>query len=90
MQNIKIAVIGLGYVGLPLAVEFAQKFPTLGFDISQTRVEQLNQGFDSTLEVDNDYLASVISETGFRVTTSIEDISYKMDKKRRYAKSANY
>ena len=55
MQNIKIAVIGLGYVGLPLAVEFAQKFPTLGFDISQTRVEQLNQGFDSTLEVDNDY-----------------------------------
>lgn len=75
MQNIKIAVIGLGYVGLPLAVEFAQKFPTLGFDISQTRVEQLNQGFDSTLEVDNDYLASVISETGFRVTTSIEDIA---------------
>ena len=75
MQNIKIAVIGLGYVGLPLAVELAQKFPTLGFDISQTRVEQLNQGFDSTLEVDNDYLASVISETGFRVTTSIEDIA---------------
>jgi UDP-N-acetyl-D-galactosamine dehydrogenase len=75
MQNIKIAVIGLGYVGLPLAVEFAQKFPTLGFDILQTRVDELNQGFDRTLEVDNDYLATVISETGFRATTSIEDIA---------------
>lgn len=75
MENIKIAVIGLGYVGLPLAVEFAQKFPTLGFDISQTRVDELNKGFDCTLEVDKDYLASVISETGFRATTSTQDIA---------------
>ncbi|NEP80892.1 MAG: nucleotide sugar dehydrogenase [Okeania sp. SIO3B3] len=75
MQNIKIAVIGLGYVGLPLAVEFAQKFPTLGFDISRKRVDELNQGLDRTLEVENDYLAKVISETGFRATTSIEDIA---------------
>ncbi|MDY7002947.1 MAG: nucleotide sugar dehydrogenase [Cyanobacteriota bacterium] len=75
MQNIKIAVIGLGYVGLPLAVEFAQKFPTVGFDISRKRVNELNQGFDRTFEVDNDYLAKVISKTGFRVTTSIEEIA---------------
>ncbi|MDT9302516.1 MAG: nucleotide sugar dehydrogenase [Limnospira sp. PMC 1281.21] len=75
MQNIKIAVIGLGYVGLPLAVEFSQKFPTLGFDISQTRVDELNRGFDHTLEVDKDYLASVISETGFCATTSTQDIA---------------
>lgn len=75
MKNIKIAVIGLGYVGLPLAVEFAQKFPTLGFDISQTRVDELNRGFDRTLEVDKDYLASVISKTEFRATTSTEDIA---------------
>jgi UDP-N-acetyl-D-galactosamine dehydrogenase len=47
----KIAVIGLGYVGLPLAVEFGKKYPTLGFDINQTRVKELLSGHDSTLEV---------------------------------------
>jgi UDP-N-acetyl-D-galactosamine dehydrogenase len=61
MEN-KIAVIGLGYVGLPLAVEFAKKYPVLGFDIHKERVDELNTGHDRTLEVDDENLRSVISE----------------------------
>ena len=61
MSNDKIAVIGLGYVGLPLAVEFAKKFPVIGFDISQPRVAELNKGIDRTLEVEEDNLKSVIT-----------------------------
>src|SRR5690606_27947628 len=48
----KIAVIGQGYVGLPLAIEFSQYFPVLGFDINKERVQELNSGKDSTLEAD--------------------------------------
>lgn len=55
-SNKKIGVIGLGYVGLPLAVEFGKKYPTLGFDINQSRVEQLLAGHDSTLEVSDEEL----------------------------------
>jgi UDP-N-acetyl-D-galactosamine dehydrogenase len=47
----KIAIIGLGYVGLPLAVEFGKKYPTVGFDIASTRIEELKNGYDRTLEV---------------------------------------
>lgn len=61
--NKKIGVIGLGYVGLPLAVEFGKKFMTVGFDINQNRVDELNGGFDSTLEVDNVELKEVIAST---------------------------
>ena len=50
----KITVIGLGYVGLPLAVEFAKKYPTVGFDINQGRVNELNSGHDATLEVEDE------------------------------------
>ena len=56
LANLKIGVIGLGYVGLPLSVEFGKKFPTLGFDINQKRVDELLQGFDSTLECSEDEL----------------------------------
>ncbi|WP_448212554.1 Vi polysaccharide biosynthesis UDP-N-acetylglucosamine C-6 dehydrogenase TviB [Colwellia sp. MEBiC06753] len=52
----KIAIIGLGYVGLPLAVEFGKKFNTVGFDINQLRVDELNDGVDRTHEVDSDEL----------------------------------
>lgn len=52
MENYKIAVIGLGYVGLPLAIEFGKKYKVLGFDINKSRVEDLQQGIDSTLEAD--------------------------------------
>ena len=53
----KIALIGLGYVGLPLAVEFGKKYETIGFDINRARVEELKQGVDKTLEVDEAELA---------------------------------
>ena len=57
-QNEKtIAIIGLGYVGLPLAVEFGKQYPTLGFDINETRLAELHQGHDNTLEVDDAELA---------------------------------
>ena len=56
LSEAKIAVIGLGYVGLPLAVEFSKKFPTLGFDINKTRVEELKDGFDATMELSRDEL----------------------------------
>ena len=57
----KIAVIGLGYVGLPLAVEFAKQYPTVGFDINGTRVDELMNGHDRTLEVEDDDLKKVIA-----------------------------
>ena len=57
LKDIKVAVIGLGYVGLPLAVEFGKKYQTLGFDINQARINELNNGSDSTLEVSDEELA---------------------------------
>ncbi|WP_296705121.1 nucleotide sugar dehydrogenase [Algoriphagus sp.] len=60
IKDVKIAVIGLGYVGLPLAVEFAKKYPTVGFDIDSKRVEDLKSGTDHTLEVESDLLQSVL------------------------------
>ncbi len=57
LSDVKIAVIGLGYVGLPLAVEFGKKYPTVGFDINSQRVKELKQGHDFTLEVSKDELA---------------------------------
>ena len=50
-SNIQIAIIGLGYVGLPLAYEFAKKYPVVGFDINQNRLNELRTGLDHTLEV---------------------------------------
>ena len=60
MTNNKIAVIGLGYVGLPLARLFATKYPVVGFDVNESRVQALNAGHDSTLEVEDDILQSVL------------------------------
>jgi len=60
MKNIKIAIIGLGYVGLPLARLFATKYPVVGFDINKARVAELITGTDSTLEVEPDILKSVL------------------------------
>ncbi|CEA06303.1 UDP-glucose/GDP-mannose dehydrogenase-like protein [Pseudomonas saudimassiliensis] len=54
LEDIKLAIIGLGYVGLPLAVEFGKKRPVIGFDINQSRINALNEGHDSTLEVDDE------------------------------------
>ncbi len=57
-MNVKIAIIGLGYVGLPLAVEFGKKYPVLGFDINKDRIGELERGYDRTLEVDEANLKS--------------------------------
>ena len=57
LENVKLGIIGLGYVGLPLAVEFGKKYPTLGFDINSKRVGELKQGHDFTLEVSSEELA---------------------------------
>jgi len=57
LENVKLGIIGLGYVGLPLAVEFGKKYPTLGFDINTKRVDELKQGHDFTLEVSSEELA---------------------------------
>lgn len=61
IEELRIGVIGLGYVGLPLAVEFGKKIPTLGFDINQSRIQELSAGKDRTLEVDSDELAEASS-----------------------------
>ena len=55
----KICIIGLGYVGLPLAVAFAEKMPVVGFDINQDRIDELVSGYDRTLEIEDELLASV-------------------------------
>ncbi len=77
--KVKIAVIGLGYVGLPLARLFATKYPVVGFDINESRVESLRSGTDTTLEVEDDVLNEVLvdsldGEKGLYCTTSIDDI----------------
>ncbi|CAM4284543.1 Vi polysaccharide biosynthesis UDP-N-acetylglucosamine C-6 dehydrogenase TviB [Pseudoalteromonas ostreae] len=59
LTDLKIGIIGLGYVGLPLAVEFGKKYPVLGFDINQKRVDELDAGHDATLEVSDNELADV-------------------------------
>ena len=55
-ESLKLAVVGLGYVGLPLAVEFGKKRTVVGFDINPGRVQQLKDGHDATLEVEDDEL----------------------------------
>lgn len=76
MEDFKIAIIGLGYVGLPLAIEFGKKFKVLGFDISKTRVEELKQGVDHTLEAD---LAGMLEATGLRKMNSEVGLSFSYD-----------
>lgn len=73
-KEIKICVVGLGYVGLPLARLFSTKFPTIGYDINQERVNRLMQGKDDTLEVDDFLLQEAIDKNNFYCTTDIEKI----------------
>jgi UDP-N-acetyl-D-galactosamine dehydrogenase len=73
MNNTKICVIGLGYVGLPLARLFSTKYITVGFDMNQKRVDALMTGHDATLEVKDDLLQEAI-KNGFRCTSKLEDI----------------
>ncbi len=75
-ENNHIAIVGLGYVGLPLAVEFAKSRPVVGFDINENRVNQLRNGRDATLEVEDEDLKKVLSqnqsETGLFCTTDVQ------------------
>ena len=75
LKDSKIAIIGLGYVGLPLAVEFSKKYSTVGFDINKNRVNELNHGTDSTLEVDDKSLKSAL-DNGLKLSDDIESIKY--------------
>lgn len=74
MKEIKIAVIGLGYVGLPLARLFSTKYQTVGFDMNQNRVDALMGGHDATLEVSDELLHDAIDNHGFVCTTDLEKI----------------
>ena len=84
MENVKIAIIGLGYVGLPLAVEFAKKYQVIGFDIQKKRVEELKGNKDHTLEISSEQLKQVNSKSlsefksssnGLWITCNLEEIS---------------
>lgn len=77
--NKKITILGLGYVGLPLAVEFAKKFMVIGFDINEKRINELRGGVDHTLEVEDEHLKSVLAssasdEKGLFITNNLADI----------------
>lgn len=73
-MSCKIAVIGLGYVGLPLAAAFAEKYPIVGFDIQQARIDELSQAHDRTLELSSEQLQRAI-DGGMQFTTKLDDIS---------------
>ncbi len=75
LEKAKVCVIGLGYVGLPLAVEFGKKIPTVGFDINDARVDELNSGHDHTLEVEDSYLQDVLKNYDFTLTANKADIA---------------
>lgn len=79
-MNTKISIIGLGYVGLPLARLLATKYPVIGFDINQARIAELNQGHDATLEVEDNLLKDVLQpnanmEKGLFCSFNIDDIT---------------
>ena len=71
LENIKIAVIGLGYVGLPLAVEFSQKKNVIGFDVNEKRIAELKEGFDKTGELTTN---EILSAKNINFTTNIDDL----------------
>ncbi len=73
LSDVKLCIVGLGYVGLPLAVEFARKYKTIGFDLNINRVNELRHGSDSTLEVSGDELREV-SQLEF--TTDINEVAF--------------
>ena len=76
MQNLedtKLAIIGLGYVGLPLAVEFGKHYDTVGFDINQRRIDDLSAGIDHTLEVNSEELAQ---SPRLRFSSKLEDLAH--------------
>ena len=80
MSSIRIGIIGLGYVGLPLAVEFAKKYPVFGFDIKQERVDELKLAYDATLEITSEHLSCVLCKNysdaqGLYITSSSNELA---------------
>ncbi|STA70722.1 nucleotide sugar dehydrogenase [Campylobacter ureolyticus] len=73
-MSIKISVIGLGYVGLPLAVAFSDKFKVIGFDVNEKRVEELNKFNDKTLEINLEKLKNAITNNKMKLSSNIDDI----------------
>lgn len=73
MTNIKIAIIGLGYVGMPLAAAFSSKFKVFGFDLNSTRINELKSGFDRTLELDESAMKKVL-ESGMSFSSELDSI----------------
>lgn len=71
LETTKIAIVGLGYVGLPLAVEFGKRYETIGFDVNAARIDELRDGTDSTLEVDTEEMASAMR---LSFSTRLDDI----------------
>ena len=74
MKETRICVIGLGYVGLPVARLFSTRYPTIGFDVNRQRTAGLMAGHDSTLEVADELLQEAIAKHGFRCTSDLDDI----------------
>ena len=74
-MKVKIGIIGLGYVGLPLAVEFSNKYKTTGYDINKKRINELNNGVDSTLEVSTENLNKALSNNLF-LSSKIDDLTH--------------
>ena len=73
MQN-KIAIIGLGYVGLPLAHAFSFKYPVVGFDIAQWRIDELKSGYDRTQELSKEQMQEAL-DNNMEFTTNLDDIA---------------
>ena len=73
LMNKKITIIGLGYVGLPLAVAFSERYDVIGYDINKERIEELKRGYDRTLEVEKDELKEAIKR-GIKFSDNLEDI----------------
>ncbi|MBT8091988.1 MAG: Vi polysaccharide biosynthesis UDP-N-acetylglucosamine C-6 dehydrogenase TviB, partial [Gammaproteobacteria bacterium] len=76
VNKLRIGIVGLGYVGLPLAVEFGRKYPTVGFDISKGRVAELESGTDSTLECSSEELAEAKHLTYASSVDAIADCNF--------------
>jgi UDP-N-acetyl-D-galactosamine dehydrogenase len=73
-KEYKIAVIGLGYVGLPLARLFSTKYKTVGYDFNKARVDALMDGHDATLEVSDELLQDAINNNSFKCSSNLDDI----------------
>jgi UDP-N-acetyl-D-galactosamine dehydrogenase len=78
-EDVKIAIIGLGYVGLPLAQVFAEKYKVVGFDINKKRIEELSNAYDSTRELTSDQLKSVLPKFNKNLTSNFLHLTTQID-----------